>query len=248
MHLIDSLPKPIIFGHRGASRYAPENTIAAFDLAIEQGARAFELDTMLTADGVPVVIHDHTLERTTNGQGEVNQQSADEILSLDAGSLFSPVYEGEKVPLLKDVLDRYNKDILINIELKNYHSPSDDLVSIVFDLVKESGMLEHVIFSSFLPKNLRILRSLNPKVKVALLTLAGLPGFLFRSELYRGVSPEFIHPCFENVSRGYVEREHQKNRKVNVWTVKIPASAKKLIEWGVDGLITDAPQLMLELL
>jgi glycerophosphoryl diester phosphodiesterase len=248
MHLYDSMPKPVVFGHRGASRYAPENTIAAFDLAISQGAKAFELDTMLTSDGVPVVIHDHTLERTTNGYGKVDQKTIDEIRELDAGSHFSEEFTSEKIPMLEEVLKRYPEKILINIELKNYHSPKNELARIVLDMVESHGMLEQVIFSSFLPRNLRILRSIQPHAKTALLLPRGILGFLFSTLFFKYHSPEIIHPSFKNITKGTLKKEHFFGRHVNVWTVNELNIAKKLIDWGVDGLITDDPGAILQLL
>ena len=248
MHLYDSMKKPVIFGHRGASRYAPENTMAAFELAIKQGARAFELDTMLTSDGIPVVIHDHTLDRTTNGTGSVNQKKYDEIQELDAGGKFSQDFRGEKVPSLVDVLKRYPQEILINIELKNYHSPKDELTRIVLEMVESLQMLDRVIFSSFLPRNLRILRKMQPKAKTALLISGGVPGYLLSTALLRSLSPEIVHPPLDVVDHRLVRQEHKNGRCVNVWTVNDPQSARKLIDWGVDGLITDDPLGILELL
>lgn len=248
MHLYDSMTKPVIFGHRGASRYAPENTLAAFDLAISQGAKAFELDTMLTSDGVPVVIHDHTLDRTTNGTGEVGQKTAKEIRKLTAGSYFSAEYKDEKVPLLEEVLKRYRDGILINIELKNHHSPKDDLARIVLGMVESYGMLDKVLFSSFMPRNLKILRSLQPNAKVALLTPYGILGIIFRSFIFRHRSPEIIHPPFKDVTRNTIDREHLRGRCINVWTVNDLQTAKNLIEWGIDGIITYDPKGILPLL
>ncbi len=248
MHLYESLPKPVVFGHRGASQYAPENTMAAFDLAVKQGAPAIELDTMLTKDGVPIVIHDHTLERTTNGSGEIGQKTAHEIRELDAGSHFSPDFRDEKVPLLEEVLERFRDGILINIELKNYHTPGDRLAGIVYEMVGDHGLCDRVIFSSFLPRNLRILRSLGAETKTALLTPGGIAGAFFRSFIFRGFSPEFIHPAAEDVSREYIEKEHQQDRCVNTWTVDDPKIAQQLIDWGIDGIITNDPWGILALL
>lgn len=248
MHLYDSMKKPVIFGHRGASRYAPENTMAAFELAIKQGARAFELDTMLTSDGIPVVIHDHTLDRTTNGTGIVNQKSFDEIRSLEAGGKFSKDFKGEKVPSLENVLRGFSGEILINIELKNYHSPKDDLTRVVLEMVESLQMLDRVIFSSFLPRNLRILRKLQPKVKTALLVSGGVPGYLLSAAFLKSLSPEIVHPPLDVVNHRLLKKEHSHGRSVNVWTVNDLKSARELIDWGVDGLITDDPPGILELL
>jgi glycerophosphoryl diester phosphodiesterase len=248
VHLYDSIPKPVVFAHRGASRYAPENTIAAFDMAISQGVKALELDTMLTSDRVPVVIHDHILDRTTNGTGEVSQKTVNEIRELDAGQDFSEGFKDEKVPLLEEVLKSYRDGFLFNIELKNYHAPKDDLARIVLGMVESYGMLDQVLFSSFIPRNLKILRSLQPNAKVALLTPDGILGVIFRSFLYMGHSPEIIHPSWENVTRDSIEKEHRRGRCVNVWTVNDPQLAKNLIDWGIDGIITDDPKGILPML
>jgi glycerophosphoryl diester phosphodiesterase len=103
MHLIDQLASPIIYAHRGASKYAPENTLAAFRLAYSMGAPAFELDTMLTGEGVPVVIHDDTLDRTTDGYGKVGGMSLSQIRQYDAGQRFSDEFRGERIPTLEAV-------------------------------------------------------------------------------------------------------------------------------------------------
>lgn len=248
MHLVDIFPSPIVYGHRGASKYAPENTIAAFDIALKQGAKAFELDTMLTRDNVPVVIHDHDLERTTNGKGEVGDCTLEEIRNLDAGSYFSREFRGERIPTLKEVLSRYKKEILVNIELKNFHSPSDHLTRIVLEMVESMGLIDNIIFSSFLPKNLRILKSINPQAKTALLCLPGIRGILFRSEIFRRISPDFIHPFHGDASRSFIKREQQKKRRVNVWTVDDEMIGKQMVKNGVDGIITNDPIKMLQII
>jgi len=136
---------PLVIAHRGASMYAPENTIAAFELAVEMGADAIELDTMLTADGTPIVIHDQSLERTTNGSGSVASKSIEEIQLLDAGSTFDARFDGEKIPTLKEVFSAVGNKILINVELKNYASPLDHLPETVIDLVVKKGLADRVL-------------------------------------------------------------------------------------------------------
>ena len=242
MHLYDSLSKPVIFAHRGASKYAPENTLTSFDLAIQFGAQAIELDTMLSSDGIPLVIHDHTLMRTTNGKGKVNEKTAEEIRALDAGIHFSSSFQGEKVPLLSEVLVRYQVGILLNIELKNYHTPHDDLARIVLDMVEQHGMLDRVLFSSFLIRNLKKLRAIQPKVKVALLMDSEILAALYQSCLFQRRLPEIIHPHYSKVTEEYIAHEHQRQRCINVWTVDEPIKAKELMNWGVDGIITNDPQ------
>ena len=127
--MFSQLPKATIFAHRGASVYAPENTLAAFEAAVQQHADAIELDAKLTADRQVVVIHDQTVDRTTNGSGEVQKMSLEAIRELDAGSFFDVQFKGEKIPLLSEVFEAVGKRIFINIELTNYASLIDELLN-----------------------------------------------------------------------------------------------------------------------
>ncbi len=247
MHLLDQLDNPIIFAHRGASANAPENTLAAFELAINTGAKAIELDTMLSRDGIPVVIHDHTLERTTNGQGMVCDHDLRDLLKLDAGSWFSESYKGEKIPLLSEVLVKYSRKILINIELKNYHAPFDTLTETVIKLVDELEIWDSVLFSSFLPRNLKLIKEHMPQAKLAILCPSGIKGWFFRSTLYSRISPSIIHPAENDVDSKYIRREHNRGRRVHVWTVNDESRAKELFVNGIDGIFTDESMIMLDL-
>jgi glycerophosphoryl diester phosphodiesterase len=248
MNLVDEIPTPIVFAHRGASAYAPENTIAAFDLAYSVGAPALELDTMLSKDGIPVVIHDNTVDRTTTAAGRVNQFTAAELYALDAGSSFSKDYQGEPIPLLRDVLVRYKDKLLINIELKNYHAPLDDLPIRVVELVKEVQNLDSLLFSSFLPINLIRIRRMLPGARVALLLEDRLYWRVLSKRIFAWLSPDYIHPNINYINPAYLEKEHKHGRRVNVWTVNDPDQAKDFIEWGVDGLITNDPEKILRLI
>ncbi|MCD6576595.1 MAG: hypothetical protein J7K66_01110 [Anaerolineaceae bacterium] len=247
MHWIEKLQTPVIFGHRGASKYAPENTIAAFELAIQQGADAFELDTMLSADGIPVVIHDQTVDRTTNGHGRVDQLSAEKLHILNAGSSFSNKFSNEKIPLLEEVLLKFKDRSLINVELKNYSQPFDRLPETVAEIVNKINMTDQLIFSSFIPWNLIKLRKLLPGAHVALLCLKGIRGYLPRSKAFSSVSPMYINPYFKDISKKFIEKQHRTHRKVNTWVVNQPTDMIELINLGVDGIITNDPKLAYEI-
>lgn len=247
MHWIDKIVSPIIFGHRGASKYAPENTLAAFTLALQQGAEAIELDTMLTADGIPVVIHDRTVDRTTNGTGKVDQLMVEQLRVLDAGTRFSPNFPGEKIPLLEEIFSIYKDKALINIELKNYHNPTDDLPEIVIKLAKKKNVLNQIIFSSFLPSNLRKINRYDPEACVALLCFRGLTGFLQRSTLFSSVSRDYIHPYYKDINKLFLNKQEIMHRKINTWTVNNKDDIIYLIKLGVNGIITDDPKLVVEI-
>ncbi len=244
MHWIEKLQSPIIYGHRGASKYAPENTIAAFELALQQGAEAFELDTMLSADGIPVVIHDRTVGRTTDGSGNVDQLSSKKLRIMDAGSTFSVKYSNERIPLLEEVFAIFKDRALINVELKNYHNLSDTLPEIAMEIANRMDVLDQLLFSSFFPSNLDRIKQITPRAKVALLCSKGMLGFLLKSKLFLSISPDYIHPHFKDITKTFIKKQHDMNIKVNAWTVNQQADMIELINQEVDGIITDDPKLM----
>ncbi len=232
---------PLVIAHRGASMYAPENTIAAFDLAVEMGADAVELDTMLTADGIPIVIHDHSLGRTTNASGSVSSTTVAEIKLLDAGSVFDDRFTGEKIPTLEEVFSAVGKKILINVELKNYASPFDRLPEAVVDLVREKGLTDRVLLSSFNPIALIKAQRASPEIRRAALIGAG-PKFV-RVLLEAFTKYSAIHPEVSLVNQEFVIKYHTAGQKVNVWTVNEESEMMKLLSIGVDGLITAVPDI-----
>jgi glycerophosphoryl diester phosphodiesterase len=169
---MQQLPKPTIFAHRGASAYAPENTLAAFKLAIEQKAPAIELDAKLSADGQIMVIHDQTVNRTTQGSGKVGEMTLAALRELDAGIHFTPPFKGEKIPTLEEVFETVGKQIFINVELTNYASILDDLPEKAATLVKRFGLTSSILFSSFNPLALLRAKRIVPEVPIGLLGTA----------------------------------------------------------------------------
>ncbi len=244
---LDSWPRPCIFAHRGASAYAPENTLAAFELALQQGAPAIELDVKLSADGHVVVIHDSTVDRTTNGKGKVARLSLAELRALDAGSFFSEKYRGEKIPTLEEVFDLVGKRALINIELTNYTTPRDSLVEEVCRLVREHHMEENVLFSSFLPRNLHQAAILLPEVPRGLLALEGWKGLWMRSFQFFFGNYQALHPYVSDVTPQQIASVHRIGRRVHVWTVNDAEWIRRLLKWGADGIFTDDPPLALRI-
>ena len=142
----------MVIAHRGASSYAPENTLAAFDLALEMRVRHIELDVALTSDNHPVVIHDDKVDRTTNGSGLVTSHTLAALRQLDAGSWFGAQFEGERIPTFDDVLARYNGRVHIHTEIKG-KSPS--LSERTADLIRKHGMERQVTVTSFQSVRLR---------------------------------------------------------------------------------------------
>lgn len=233
---------PLILAHRGASAYAPENTLAAFNLAFELGADGIELDVSLTRDGIPVVIHDDTVDRTTNGRGAVNQFTLAELQQLDASNRMEK-YRGEKIPTLEEVLRAVGKRGLINIEIKSTGLKTDGVEGAVLAAIENTGA-PRVLISSFNPLVLRRMLLLDPRLPRGLLYAPRLPIFLRRAWLRPLVRPAALHPHFSMVTRELVQWAHTRGYQVNTWTVDEPEVARRLIEWGVDGIITNKPDVL----
>ena len=235
------LKRPTIFAHRGASAHAPENTLAAFILAIEQHADAIELDATLSADGQVVVIHDDTVNRTTNGTGTIKSMNLHELKCLDAGSKFNPAFHLERIPTLAEVFQTVGRQIFIDVELKNYTSPTDDLPDRVIAIVKEYGLESSVMLSSFNIIALIRARSLLPKIPLGLITINGLAELTLRSKLVR-FGPLFaLHPNFMDITPKLIQASHRTNSRVHTYIVNDPEDMRRLFIAGVDGIFTKDP-------
>jgi glycerophosphoryl diester phosphodiesterase len=241
--MLKSLPQPVIFAHRGASAHAPENTLAAFELALGQDADAIELDVKLSLDGHAVVIHDQTVDRTTGSHGRVKDLSLSQLQALDAGRFFSENYRGEKIPTLEQVFEAVGKRTFINVELTNYATPRDQLVETVCMLVKKCGLQKRVMFSSFFAYNLSKARAYLPDVPRGLLAFNGWLGAWARSFGFNFGRYQALHPYLKDVTPQQVQRVHRLNRRIHVWTVNAAEDMRRLFRWGVDAIFTDDPQL-----
>lgn len=241
------LTTPLVIAHRGDSLHAPENTLAAFEAAVRQGADAIEFDVKLTRDEQVVVLHDQTVDRTTDGTGSLAELDLAALHELDAGSSFSADFRGEPIPTLEDLLEAVGNRLYLNIELKNYATPFDDLVPKVAELVRRHALEGRVLFSSFLPRNLRSMRKLLPNVPRGLLTYRGWLGSWGRAFGWRG-DYSALHPCLTDLDARLVARVHAAGKRVHVWTVNLEADIRRVIGLGVDGIITDELALTCRLL
>jgi glycerophosphoryl diester phosphodiesterase len=238
------LPTPAVFAHRGASAHAPENTLAAFELALEQGCDGIELDVMLTADRHIVVIHDSTLQRTTGIQGQVSALPLETIKRLDAGSFFDVQFKNERVPTLDETLEFLGHRTVINIELKNYESLRDDLPERVAETIRKHALHANILFSSFNPLALRKIKRQLPLAPLALLALPGRSGWWARSWPGRLVVPyDAIHPEYHDINASFVDRFHRVSKRVHAYTVNAENVMQRLFALQVDGIFTDDPLL-----
>jgi glycerophosphoryl diester phosphodiesterase len=241
------LTSPLVIAHRGDKSNAPENTLAAFKQAAEKGADAVEFDVKLTMDSKVIVLHDQTVDRTTNGNGNVAKLPLSVLQELEAGVQFPGKFPGERIPSLDEVFETIGKRIYMNVELTNYSTPKDALVSKVVELVKKHGLQKWVLFSSFFARNLQKARLLIPEVPRGLLTLPGLMGLWGRTLGWRG-DYSALNPYLTDINNRLVDRVHAAGKRVNAWTVSSEADVKRMISLGVDGIITDDPALALRLL
>lgn len=235
---------PLVFAHRGASAHAPENTLAAFEMAIQQKADYIELDAKLTRDQQVVVIHDRTVERTTDGLGVVSDIPLAALRELNASHNFQTDFPRQAIPTLDEVFQLCRGNIRINIELSNYFTPFDHLPEMVADLINRYQEQDNLLVSAFHPVPLRKLHRLCPNIRLGFLARQGIQGYLSRGWLGRAlVQYDALHPEKSDVTAGLVRTARKLSHKINPFTVNDPREMAKLISLGVDGLITDDPQL-----
>ena len=237
-------PRVTIVAHRGACGYAPENTMAAFDLAVELGADYLELDLRVTRDGHLVVIHDETVSRTTDGVGRVDELTLRELRALDAGGWFDPRFAGQRIPTFEEVLDRYHGRIGLLVEMKG-GADHPDLVERVAAALERRG-------AHLKPQGL-ILQSFDRRLVVeSLKRLPGVPrGLLLDSAV---PEPElaalarwtrFANLRVDAVDAAFVDAAHRSGLAVWTWTVRDTSAMRRALDAGVDGIITDYPDLRL---
>ena len=228
-----------IWAHRGAAAYAPENTLAAFELTIQLGADGVEFDVQRTKDGRLVVIHDETVNRTSNGFGKIVDQTYDELRHLDFAHGFAG-RRNVKLPLLEDVLDLFRPtNLTVNIELKNTIELYPGLEDEVLALVKDAGMLDCVVISSF---NHSALANLRGKVSPDHLGLLLSDGLYEPWRYATWLGAGAVHPHFAALQLpDYVWLCHEAGIKVNTWTVNDDDIARRLADLGVDAIITNFP-------
>jgi glycerophosphoryl diester phosphodiesterase len=219
----------LIIGHRGASGHAPENTLAAFRKAVALGATFIETDLQLSRDARFVAIHDDTLERTTNGQGRVHDQTLTSLRRLDAGSWFGSEYTGERIPTLEEILEFSKKnDVVFYLELKPSGSWGGEHALI--GALRESGEVARVVVISFDHGILAGLRKIEPTLILKSALDVGARQLVVRGDL---VTPAMI------------EQARKSDLQVVCWTINHPAHIRLLMAAGVDGIMSDYPDRLI---
>lgn len=230
----------LVFGHRGASAYAPMNTLSAFELAADQGADGIELDVHRTRDGHIVIVHDYTVDKTTNGSGRITEMTLAQARALDAGSWFGDAFRGAQIPTLDEVFESVGRRLYVNVELKTESRETDGLEQATADVITRHNMQRRVIVSSFNPLALARFRALLPDVPAGFLYDAtmGDPLALMRAA---GLTVEALHPHHTLLDAGLMVLARTHGWWVNTWTVNDPARAVELRGVGVDIVMTDNP-------
>ncbi len=243
---LKTVKRPLIIAHRGYRAKYPENTLAAFQGAIDAGVDMIELDVLLTKDRKTVVIHDETLDRTTNGEGLVSDHTLLEIKALDAGSWFDARFNGERLPTLQEVLDLVKGRVFINIEIKRSayepHHPPDAIEKQIVDLVKRKNAVESVLISSFEWRVLERLAAMKEAPAIAL--LSGNPDEGNPLEACRALGAFSWHPSAVALKEEHVRKMHEEGILVLPYHVDTLEDIKRMVEMGVDGLIVDDPLLV----
>ena len=238
-----------VTAHRGFSGKAPENTLAAFRAAIDAGCDMIELDVHLSRDSQVVVIHDDTLERTTNGRGNVADQTYAELKRLDAGSWFDPRFSGERIPALAEVLLMARNKILVNIELKKgknkFPYTMEELANRTLREVDRADMSDQVLFSSFDPAAIDRISERNPLLPVALIT--NKP-WVKPEEAGGGKLYPTLNCRITVLNEDNIRLARAGGIRIHAWTVNAQEAMKKAIAMGVDGIITNHPDRLIRIL
>lgn len=235
-----------IWAHRGASAYAPENTLPAFLLAHRLGADGIELDVHMTKDGQVVVCHDHTVDRTSNGTGNIIDMTLAELKELDFGypDAHGGRFKGTKISTLGEVFEAMKPTgMIVNVELKG-SAAQPAAVPVVHDVTLKSGMAERVIYSSFAHSALPILMELDPTAVVAPLH-GEMENPSEEALKYRATALHPSHP--EALKEGFIQHAHDLGLRVHPWTIDWPPLMQQLIELKSDALITNYPDIAKEL-
>ncbi|WP_380701463.1 glycerophosphodiester phosphodiesterase [Salinithrix halophila] len=256
-------PQVLNVAHRGASAYAPEHTMASYELGDKMKGDYIEIDLQMTKDGHLIALHDETLDRTTNGTGQVKDHTLAEIKQLDAGSWFNEQYpayakaeyKGLKVPTLDEVLKRFGKNKKYYIETKApdiYPGMEEKLLCTLkkYGLTSKKSLRNgHVLVQSFSQESLLKMNRLNPDIPLVQLLWYDISGHISDEELNEVKQYAVgVGPNFDKIDRSYVQKVREHGLEIHPYTVNEKADMRKLIDWGVTGMFTNHPDRLREVL
>lgn len=240
--------KTKIWAHRGASAYAPENSLESFALAIEMGAQGIELDIYETSDGRLVIHHDNNIKRMSGVDAKISETDFATLRSYNFAGEYGEKYDFVKIPEFCEVLELFKPtDMTINVEMKE---GSDNYIRAITSLVREYGMEEQVIYSSFDHFKLKKIKEINPRAYVGALYSFNMA---CPWEYAKAAGFDALHPSYDQLYKfkqefgiDYITEAHALGIEVNPWTANKPGIIANLVEWGSDHIITDVPDIALE--
>lgn len=242
---------PLLFGHRGCSVVAPENTIAAFQKILDYRIPGVEMDIQIARTGELVVCHDSNLKRTTGRDALVCETDLEEIRTLDAGSWFSAEFSGERIPLLEEVLDLLGNEVYYDLEIKHWNRDGGALEKKVVETIQRRGIRERTLVSSFNPYSIRAVRSMDRSLHTAHIYTRHpeFPWYLSTGAGRLLCRPEVLKPNRHRLNRLSVFWKKQVLRyPLITWTEDDPEAVRRYLELGVDGIVTNVPEKMLPII
>lgn len=241
--------KRMVVAHRGFSGKAPENTIAAFTQALDAGVSMIELDVQMSKDGRIVVIHDNTVDRTTNGKGDVSAHTLEELKQLDAGGWFDIKYTGERIPTLEEALELISSKAWINIEIKStrvIRKSDTKITDATLEIVKNMGLLDNVLFSSFNHKLMRYLKEKEPSVHTGVIFHPFLHFGRMPSSLARPAGAEVFVCSKREVTQRRIADAKKNNIIIGVYGLENQQDIEDMLSLGIHVLVSDYPDMILQ--
>ncbi|MCP3025777.1 glycerophosphodiester phosphodiesterase [Halobacillus sp. A5] len=238
------MKKTLIYAHRGASKLAPENTMAAYQLASESGADGIEIDVQLTKDRIPVLIHDENVRRTTNGTGFVQDYTLNQIKKLDAGSWFSTKYSDCSIVTLEEFLCWFKfKPLELNLELKTNVIEYKDIESLVYESLRRHNMLKRTVISSFNLNSVKRIHEIDPQIDTAFLTSTKRQNL---AEYAWNQGSSSLHVKYRLLDKNLIKQCRKLEMPLRVYTINRPSYMEKCFKIECDGIFTDVPHEAVE--
>ncbi len=233
--------KPLLYGHRGSRGLSPENTIPSFRLGISYGIDGIELDVHLSKDNKLIVMHDETVDRTTDGHGKIHDMSYEQIKALDAGVKFGSQWKGTRVPLLGEVFDEFGSSILYKVEIKHSSKVYPDIERILLEEIDRHSLKDRVQIISFDFDSLKNVRDLDKGIELGII-IFGKPDWF--TGIARNLNAKWIQAFYGLVFPEDVNTIHKNGMKIGVWTPDSEDEIKEYCSMGVDDITSDLPNLL----
>lgn len=235
--------RTLTFGHRGARAYAPMNTLPSFEMAAAMGAYGVEFDVRRSKDGVLVILHDATVDSTSNGSGAVDSLTFAQLRELDFGAWMGKQFAGTQIPTLDEVFELIGQRQLMNVEIKAERLFSGGIEAQVAETIARHNLGSRILVSSFNPLVVRRCAAAMPHILRGLLVETETP--FERTRLLDKLKIQALHPYYPYIDEAYMTQARARGLAVNTWTVNDPADALRLRDLGVGAVITDRPDIIL---